>query len=190
VAPADAARPLYKTNQLNSLPVGLWDGTDDQLEVTAWPDTDFTAFLLVKNTDANLGSRFLETANPAAYFVITGNLYTGTERSVIHVGLGNATANIVNSMGWNIIEIKRSGGTYTLTVNGTNIGTYDTADNFGVVSIGESPEAYPDWWIAGNAAQIIRYSTALSGIECAKVRHYLATTFDIDNVNYTPYIPV
>lgn len=190
-APNDTVRPLWRTNQQNGLAVGEWDGVDTQLDHLAWGDADFTAFWVVKNADMVLGSHIAEGGR---YLAMTGTSYDADPRSVMHFSDNTAiAASLPNPDGWNIIELVRSGGTWSILANGQDLGTVTNAVTFLPDTIGPnyvSGATFDGWWFEGQLGERIRYSEALDARTRAQIRAGIAAKWGISNVFYQPYIEV
>lgn len=189
-AASDGVRPLYKTGILNSLGCGLWDNSDDQLDHDTLPAGAFTMFWIAKNTVAATGSP-IEGTPPGSgpYLVITGTAYGDPQRVASHY-IGTSASTEVDPKQrdniFHIIELSFSGSAYTLTVDGQSNST-TTTDTFYCTTIG--PENNVGWWFGGYLAERIRYSTALSASERARIRAWLANKWGIPYAHFSPYVP-
>lgn len=190
-APSDTVRPLWKQAALNDLGVAEWDGVDTQLDHAEWPATDFTAFWVVKNVDANAGSHI---GSGEIYLAVTGSSYDADPRAVAHVADNSSVgASVMNAGDFNIVELVRSGTSYTVLVNGQDAGTLTNASGFTLDTIGPfhvMGTTFDAWWFDGQLAERIRYSAALDARTRAQIRRGLAAKWGVEKVYYQPFVPV
>jgi hypothetical protein len=190
-ADSDAVRPVYKTGIQNSLGAGLWNGTDSNLVIPEWPDADYSVFIVARNSDAANGSDLLFQGALTRYLVVTGASYDATSpRAVLHTGTNGATA--VNAVSRNfaaltncIVEIRKSGTTYTCWINGD----YATATQAGpsvFTDIGK--ESVAGLWLDGYVMEMVKYSSALSNTDHARIRAGLAAKWAVTPVYYNPFV--
>lgn len=189
VAPSAGVRPLYKTNVQNSLAVGRWNGSDSQLNMDeAWPDTDYTAFLVVKNNDVTVGSHVV---SDNLYLALTSAGYSGTPRVALHFNnsptFSSMTSNLINVDGWTIIEIVRSGNNWSLLNNGQNLATLTVAANFSVGHVGPWVNTDSTWWADMDLADSYRASVAHDARTRAQIRAYFAAKWAVTHVRINPY---
>ncbi len=201
-------RPLYKTNILNSLGCGLWDGAVSSLAMNkAWANAGAaTVFIVIKNLDNTYGSHYLSPANPTSnsYAVLTGLNYVGNASidlspngkpyGVIHAGDGHAASqgNLVNLTGFNIIEWTRDGQHWKGWVNGVpaQVPSPDQIETstFGVIYMG-GPDNREEWHMDGYICMMAHYTVAHNAQSRDAVRRGIANQFGVPNVFYSTNSP-
>lgn len=202
-APADNVRPIYKANIANNLSIGRWTGsdpeaaTDSELDFDAPfpPAGDFTLFLVVKNSDDAAGSHIF--AGGAHYLFVTGASYDATSpRAGAHTIDNNAVVSSGKYLAANtymVLELTRSGATYSFALNGQNIGTLVNASGMAFTKIGlhtwNLGAAFDNWHFSGDFCEHLCVQTVLGAMDAARIRYFLAQKWGIANVHYQPYLP-
>ena len=185
-----AAKPLYKTGIINSLPVARFDGTDDGMQTTAVDlsgTTGATVFIIINSSTTDATDMVLEqgasTAASDGFWMVVGNNAGGAGNRTNGTLADNSGQLLVADDTWNdgndnIILFKGdSTGTSAVYLNG---GTADNTDttNYGnhtnkVFNIGARDDA-ASLFYAGDMGELLIYNTALSTADLNTVGNYLA----------------
>lgn len=178
-------RPLYKTNQINGLGVGEWDGVDDNLTAQGgeWPrGAKWTAFVIGKNFDATFGSHYLYDST---YLVETGANYInnpipGQPYFVWHHSAGslnNAQADYPVISGFNITGAFRNGGQMGPFTQSTIGAAVSMPDACYYSQMGR--EYVANFWLNGQVARLIMYSGIMTNAQITAKINELKTTYGI-----------
>ena len=166
------ARPLYKTNILNSLPIARFDGSNDRMDIAGSPSVA-SIFVVSNWTGASVF--------PSDFRGMFGRAAGG--RSVLFGR--NAEKNIGSAL---------TGATTNVRVNGSASGSVKSFIPLTSFKISYTDTATPiigesGWYIAsgdsnnlywqGDIAEVIVYSTQLTNVQRAGVEGYLCNKYGI-----------
>jgi hypothetical protein len=193
VAPSDAVRPLHKANILGGLGVGIWNGTDTELDFDASVpgDNDITIIIIAQNSDNTSvhGSQILQNiANSVNYLSLTGADYGAGAYAAMHTSTTQAVgtpAPTNNPTGFNIIEIIREGSYYKITQCGKITWTNEYQSRTGDILfdvIGREHAA--GWWFDGYLAEMNVFTRKLTLAERSRIRAFLTAKWTLLNIQY------
>ena len=192
-----AARPTYRTNQLNGLPVVRFDGTDDRMALSGGAlgmlrnVGGATVFAVVKysvvannptiliSTATSTSARFLLRSSTTPRFQIVSRRLDSDSTVTISSAqtvptssffIHSSIANFQNTLLQQFINGAKDGEN---TSFGTSGNTSDTDSNN--ITIGLLSVTY----FTGDIAEIIVYNRALNTSELAQVHRYLARKWGI-----------
>ena len=180
-------QPIYKTNQINSLPCVRFDGSDDWMSAdNTSTATTQTRFIVAKATNTPVSQYLLDQG--------TGNrmaMYT-TSSGIIQAQSHASTVSTANTWDadmtqWHI---------YAVQFNSTASKIWIDTTSRKLGSTGASSVANSTLWLGryggsntgnwdGDIAEIITYSTVLSEADMRGVMTYLADKYGITNLGKT-----
>lgn len=157
-------QPLYKTAQLNALPIVRFDGTDDNLALTAPLNSqDFTYFAVVKHTAANNGAILGHNDAGTTWDFAGGGDQKPRLIKTNTALIGQATTTI--GAGFAIIAVTYATPNVAFYLNGAADGTASSAQTFTLTSalIGaQFGVGTPQEVFGGDIAELICYDSVLS----------------------------
>lgn len=176
------ARPLLRTNVVNGKPVLRFDGVNDRITATypAWSGTitTGTAIMVVKRAAvASAANARIFTTNDLSDGVFENAgvwaFYKNSSNAVVPIG-GTST-------NWTVITVKKTSGTQAAVyLNGTKVGADfipGVTPRPGFLNFGSS-DASTDFF-AGDLAEFVQYTPALSDSDRLLVERYLGTKYGI-----------
>lgn len=174
-------RPLWISETMG----GDWDGINDNLTFHAFNrNTQNTIIIVGMNRDNVYGSHFLSSSG--SRILVTGTNYTGNQPPggpgapymIVHPGLGATSYNLLTHPaigGWNLLEIRRDGPTWTQSIAGTNV---STAVNDTVLSINNmGMQQLPNWALNGEVRMVLKFNAILTDDQMARIRTDLMARF-------------
>lgn len=175
---AGGARPLYKTNQVNSLPALDFDGANHFMSTPAFSNGDaWTAFIVARldgTSGVALGSSKLMNSygnTPPLYYRAETN---GAGGSDDQTGVVAGT--------WHVLTGRLDATTVQAWVDGTSAGSSAVAPSPSASSsamvLGRHPTVSVAWF-DGAIAEVLFFTSALSTTDRDNVESYLGTKYGI-----------
>jgi hypothetical protein len=180
------ARPIYKTSILNGQPVVRFDGVDDYLFLgnlsAAFPSA---ATLFVVCTISGTGpgmsgySVYGTGDNDAWWWHASGDGYQGAFRATRAEAFPSGGTN----SGTHLFTLQSSASLYEMFHNGSSLGTYSAGYNAGtahyIASLDVSGGPRGDRYLKGDIAEIVIYSSVLTGTDRGLVETYLNAKYAV-----------
>lgn len=183
------ARPLYKTNIINSLPVVRFDGSNDNLVITDVNGLDLTGdqsiFVVMSTSDATgaIVSHHNSGAPFTGWTFAVGIITPANNNKLAY--WSNGKGSWVNDAGTtaangspHLASVIRTSGSITFYTDGT-AGSTNTGHSNGSSSanifLGQTADGLNV--LAGDIAEILVYDSALSGGNLTNVKSYIAAKY-------------
>ena len=187
-------QPLWVNSVVNGYPILRFDGVQSVLDITNYGvlDNPFTVFAVYTKDAA--GSLCLLSESPNEYGGMSIIGRTDTTLAIVLGGVGDFTVNVpaYNGPSFVVDSFMKSSSSDTIWRNSTQLGsgytTQQGTQSSGPLWIGENPGG--PYWLDGDLAELICYSTALSGSDRQAVENYLLSKYNIpipvSTASFTP----
>ena len=175
--PTVARQPLLVTGAINGLPVIRFSGAQSLYLLTPTSPNPFTIFIVGKNSKPT--ESFSMILGPGGNFP-NNQIRWENSSQALFVGTGNALPTTVASIGntrvFHELSVRYDGSTMRIFRDGNMVSSrsFRTTGPFTLASIGSY---YSQYFMIGDLAELIVYSSALSDVDRITTDNYLRTKY-------------